>query len=540
MKENGKSLPLKTLLRLNNLLLDVYIEILQRIVFFRFFCRIFARIKSAKKLQLVSFFAENGMEMNLFIGRENELKKLQELERKGTASLVVIRGRRRIGKSRLVEEFAKNKTFLQLAGIPPTEGITAQDQRDIFAQQLEKYTGIKGISSDDWASLFSLIEKFVNNQPTIILFDEISWMGSKDPTFLGKLKNAWDLEFKRNPNLIFILCGSVSSWIHKNILSSTAFFGRVSLSIHLQPLPLNHCYSYLRKKGFKGSVYEAAILLGILGGIPWYLEQVQPTLDAEENIKNMCFKKEGVLVDEFDRIFHDLFEKRTKIYYPIIEALAKKPCDFNELSQILGYAKSGTLTCYLEDLMEAGFLTRSYTWSIKSGKPSSLSQFRLSDNYLRFYLKVIAPNKHKIFRDGFEEVDILSLRGWTSILGSQFENLVLNNRKVIWKALGIKPINIVADNPYFQRQTKIKKGCQIDYLIQTRFNTLFAVEVKFSTHPIGKEVMHEMQQKLDALKLPKSFSVWPVLVHINGVSDQLLDSNYFAEIIDFATLLQSD
>ncbi len=477
------------------------------------------------------------MNNEMFVGREMELKKLSFLQKKKSASLVVLRGRRRIGKSRLIEEFAKGKRFLTFAGIPPTPGINEQSQRDIFAEQLGKQIGLNNIISQDWATLFSLLAKYTDQGSTIILLDEISWMGSKDPSFLGQLKNAWDLEFKKNPNLILILCGSVSTWIEENILSSTAFFGRISLSLKLEELPLNTCYEYLQKKGFLGSIYEIFKILGILGGVPWYLEQIQSGMDSDENIKNLCFQKEGMLFNEFDRIFHDLFEKRSEIYRPIVEALANGSMEFNAICKALDYSKSGTLSNYLDDLIESGFIARDYTWWVKSGKVSKLSQYRLSDNYLRFYLKNIAPNRDRILRDSFQDVDISALPGWATLMGLQFENLALKNRKNIWQCLGIKPANIIADNPYFQKRTSTRKGCQIDYLIQTRFNTLFACEIKFSIHPLKSDVITEVQKKLSQMVLPKRFSCWPILIHVNGVSDSIQDSGYFSEIIDFSTFL---
>ncbi len=477
------------------------------------------------------------MNTGIFVGRERELNMLSALEKKKTASLVVLRGRRRIGKSRLIEEFAKTKKFLSFAGISPVQGITSQSQRDVFSEQLGRQIGLKNIVATDWATLFSLLAKYTENEPVILLLDEISWMGSKDPSFLGKLKNAWDLEFKKNPKLILVLCGSVSTWIEKNILSSTAFFGRVSLSIKLEELSLSACYEYLCKQKFRGSNYEIFKILGVIGGVPWYLEHIQSHQTSDDNIKNLCYQKEGILFNEFNRIFHDLFERRSEIYLPIVEELANGALEFGELCKSLNFAKSGTLSNYLEDLIESGFVTRDFTWSIKSGKTSKFSQYRLSDNYLRFYLKHIASNRDRILRDSFQDVDLSALPGWATSMGLQFENLVLKNRKSVWDYLGIKASNIVADNPYLQKNSSTKKGCQIDYLIQTKFNTLFACEIKFSLHPLKPDIIEEMKQKISRIVLPKRFSCWPVLIHVNGVSDQVLESGYFSEIIDFSELL---
>lgn len=294
----------------------------------------------------------------------------------------MVKGRRRIGKSRLVEEFAKEKHFFVFSGIPPVEGTTEQSQRDVFAKQLGTQIGLPGIQAQDWSDLFGLLARYTLEGQFVILFDEILWTGSKDPTFLGKLKNAWDLEFKKNPQLILILCGSVSTWIEKNIISSTAFFGRISLYLTLEELPLNGCNKLLDHIGFRGSVYEKFKLLSVSGGVPWYIEQIQSNLNADDNIKNLCFLKDGILFKEFDLIFHDLFERRSEIYRPIVEFLAEGSKEFNDISKALKYQKSGALSAYLDDLIQSGFITRDYTWSIKAGKPSRLSHFRLSDNYL--------------------------------------------------------------------------------------------------------------------------------------------------------------
>ncbi len=476
--------------------------------------------------------------MDTFVGRKQELERLSSLFTKKSASLVVVRGRRRIGKSRLIEEFAKGKRFLRFAGIPVMAETTEQSQRDVFAKQLGDQLGLKGIIADDWSTLFSLLAKYTQQGRVVILLDEISWMGSKDFQFLGKLKNAWDFEFKKNPHLILVLCGSVSTWIEKNIISSKAFFGRISLFFKLDELSLNTCHELLLSRGFRRSIYEEFEILAVTGGIPWYLEHVQGALNAEDNIKDLCFQEDGILFNEFDRIFHDLFEKRNEIYRPVVETLANGPMEFQEICKVLRYPVSGTMGEYLNDLILSGFIARDYTWLIQSGKPARLSHFRLSDNYLRFYLKCIAPRRDRILRASFENQMISSLPGWNTLMGLQFENLVLANRKKIWEKLRIHPEDIVADNPYFQRKTAKKKGCQIDYLIQTRYNTLFACEIKFSKNPLKTDIIGEIKTKLGRLVLPRRYSCWPVLIHVNGVSDGVQDGGYFSEIIDFSLCLE--
>lgn len=474
-----------------------------------------------------------------FIGRKEELKILTQLFDKNAASMVVIKGRRGIGKSRLVEEFSKNYTFFQFSGLFPHQETTEQSQRDEFSRQLSVQTGLPEVFADDWSKLFLLLNEKIKHGKIVVLFDEISWMGSKDPDFLGKLKNAWDLYFKKNPKLILVLCGSASAWINKNILSRTEFVGRISYRLTLEELRISEANQFWKGKSDFISVYEKLKILSVTGGIPRYLEEIKPHLSAEENIKQMCFMKGGALVNEFDEIFSDLFSNRSSTYKKIIETLTNGPLEIKNIAEKLDVGQSGYMSECLNNLILSGFVTRDYTWSIVSGEISRLSHFRLSDNYIRFYLKYVMKNKKKIDTHGFALKSLSSLPGWETIMGFQFENIILNNRKSIKDVLNIASEDVVSDNPYFQRPSTKQKGCQIDYLIQTKHQGLYACEIKFSKNEVPFSVIAEMKQKINNLHRPKGFSCRPVLIHVNGVHQDVIDSDYFAYIIDFGKFLEA-
>ncbi|OGO91919.1 MAG: hypothetical protein A3F41_02855 [Coxiella sp. RIFCSPHIGHO2_12_FULL_44_14] len=260
-------------------------------------------------------------------------------------------------------------------------------------------------------------------------------------------------------------------------------------------------------------------------------------MNAEENISALCFKKGGILVDEFEHIFSNIFQRYTPLYREIVKLLVNGPRETTEISYELQVAITGLLSEYLEELSLCGFIKRDFTWNIKTGQDSRLSHYRLSDNYLRFYLCYIKKYKSKIDRGNFEFTSIAALPEWGSIFGLQFENLILNNRRVIQELLNIKSEDIISDNPFFQRHAAKQLGCQIDYMVQTKFNTLYVCEIKFSKNLIGIDIIKEMQQKIDLLKRPKGFSCRPVLIHVNGITDDLLESDYFAAIIDFSQFL---
>ena len=416
---------------------------------------------------------------------------------------------------------------------------SAQDQRNEFARQLSEQFELPEFRVDDWAKLFSLLAREVRQDKVIILFNEISWMADKDATFLSKLKSAWDLHYSKNSNLTLVLCGSVSTWIQENIVGSTAFMGRPSLELHLEELPIETCIEFWGDNQERISAYEKLKVLGVVGGVPRYLELIDPGKTAEQNIRNMCFVKDAILANEFNRIFSDVFGRRSGIYLEIVRTLLNQSLTMEEITSQMSRKKGGDMSKYLNDLVLAGFLRRDYAWDLKTGKVSKLSKYRLSDNYLRFYLKYIEPNIAKIEKNIFEEMSVTSLPGWDSMMGLQFENLIYNNERLIFSEVGVKISEIIFANPYFQTPTKERKGCQIDYMLQSKYNNIYIFEIKFSKNKIGVSVIEEVKEKLQRLKLPRNFSYRPVLIHVNGVTQDLLDAQYFSKVIDFSKFLVS-
>ena len=242
----------------------------------------------------------------------------------------------------------------------------------------------------------------------------------------------------------------------------------------------------------------------------------------------------------FEYIFSDIFSGRSAIYKNIISKLVTGPLITDDIAKKVGLTRTGTFDGYLTDLVLSGFITRDYTWHLKTGKISKLSRYRLKDNYLRFYLKYILPNQAKIEKNQYQDVALTLFPGWETIMGLQFENLVVNNHAAIMRSLGIQPEEVLADNPFFQPPTTRQPGCQIDYLIQTRFDTLYVCEIKFSRNPIGTQIITDMQEKINRLKAPKHLSRRAVLIHVNGVTDDLLEMQYFSKIIDFGQLLDQN
>ena len=476
--------------------------------------------------------------MKMFVGREKELSQLKNRMTKRSASFVVIRGRRRIGKSRLMAEFSKefSKKYL-FTGLPPRKNQTAQKQREEFVRQMQKQ-GLPAMKGEDWGDIFWALGQFCEKDPTLIVLDEISWMGSKDKDFLGKLKIAWDEYFEKNPKLILIVASSISSWIDRNILKNTGFFGRVDLTLTLKELSIKNCVKFWGKRGKSVTAYEKLKLLAVTGGVPKYLDAIDPKKTAEENIQELCYKDSGLLFNEFDNIFHDLFSKRGRLYKKIVELLAERhSLNQEEICRGLNRQRGRAISEYLDDLVTAGFLKDDHSWDFRTCKISPLRKYRLSDNYLRFYLKFIHPRREEVLSGKFEQGSLFSHMNWESIMGLQFENLVVHNRDSLLNALHIMREDYIFDGPYFQTKTKNKDGCQIDYLIQAK-GTLHVCEVKFSKNPVGTQVIEEVQKKIEALVIPKYVSYRPVLIHVGGVTEEVIYRDYFSKIIDWTEFLK--
>jgi len=476
--------------------------------------------------------------MTEFVGRKEELLKLKDLSQKRQANIVVIKGRRRIGKSRLIAEFAKDKpVFLHFTGLAPESGMTDQTQRDAFARQLSKQMKLLPMTFLDWTDAFDHVSSHITKEPTVILMDEISWMGSHDPAFISKLKAWWDLDIQNRPNITLIFCGSVSTWIEGNILKSTSFFGRISLVIELEPLSLSESAMLLKKCGVKGSDFEIYKILAITGGVPWYLEQFLPQYTADQNIQRLCFEKEGLLTVEFDNIFHDLFSHRGTIYKNIMFYLREGTKSLNQIRDELNYPRSGTLSKLMEHLIISGFVTRHAQWSLKTGYERRQSLYRINDPYIRFFLKYIEPNLSKITKGAYRNVNVSQLPGYDTMMGFQIECLFLQNRLNMLRSMGIDPADCVYDNPYFQTNSSRHKGCQIDYLVQTRTNNLFVCEIKFRRKELGSEIITEVQGKINKLSIPRGYASVPILFHLGGVSDKVIDQRYFYRIIDLGDFI---
>jgi AAA+ ATPase superfamily predicted ATPase len=471
----------------------------------------------------------------MFIGRAYEMKVLNEFKQRAIAGLAVVYGRRRVGKSTLIEHFARNSRFLEFYGLSPRTCSTNAEQLAHFGRQIGEKFNLPAMHFDNWFNAFNTLAGLTVKGEYIILLDEISWMANYDRDLPGVLKGIWDTKFKKNKNLLLFLCGSVSSWIEENILKDKAYVGRVSLQLKLEEMPLTDANEFW--KGNKNiSSAEKFKLLCVTGGIPRYLEEIDIKQPAEQNIKRLCYEPQGLLFNEFDTIFQDIFGKANEKHRAIVKALVNGSLEQQELSEKLGIPQSGAFTNQLEALISAGFIKRDFVWNLNSEK-TAISKYRLRDNYLRFYLKYIEPKRPLIEENLYSDAHLENLPQWNTIMGLQFENLVLNNLPGLISRFNIAPETIISAAPYYQAKTTRQEAAQVDLLIHTTY-TVYVCEIRFRKH-VGSSVIEEMIEKIKRLKIPTHLSVRPVLIYQGELSETVTRANYFAHLLSFSDLLAS-
>ena len=474
-----------------------------------------------------------------FIGRENQLAKLNALWRKRSASFAVVSGRRRIGKSTLVEEFARRSRcrFVEIAGLPPAKGMTNQAQIDNFCERLSAVTKMPEAKADCWAKAFDALDAAIDTRErTIVFLDEISWMGKYDPAFAGVLKSAWDTRLSRKPKLVFVVAGSVSAWIQENIQHAKGYVGRISLDLTLTDLSMRECLGFWGRKADRTSTREILDILSVTGGVPKYLAEIDTGLSADENVRRLCFDPDGYLYGDFNRIFDDVFDSTVASKRKIVAALADGAASASELAVKFGSDPNGPFSSDLKELAAAGFVAACEGINPKTGRAVREVRYRIRDNYTRFYLKYVMPKRAAIEAGAFRFAPLDRLPGWNSVMGLQFESLILNNFASLAPEIGLVGKSVDSVAPYFKRGTKGGDGLQIDILVQLP-KCVYVVEAR-RRNEIGTETEDEVQRKIDCLAVPKGKSVKTVLVYDGTLAPELEEDGFFDFLIPADRLMR--
>jgi AAA+ ATPase superfamily predicted ATPase len=321
----------------------------------------------------------------MLVGREEELSTLTLLEKSKKAEMLVLYGRRRVGKSALVQHFCGGKRALLFEAI---EGASTKVQIDHFTEQLRaqiKDPLLEGVRFADWNAVFGYITHYLQRQDkkVVLFFDEFQWQAAGHTKLVGLLKYVWDNHWKKHAPLL-ILCGSIGSFMVRNVLRSKALYGRVTAEMHLRGLSLSGVRAILRNMRSNDEVLRYLL---VFGGIPKYLEEIDLRKSFAQNMNRLCFSRDGVMVSEIDRIFASQF-REAATYKRIVGELLAGPMRLKDIADALGMHSSGGLKEYLNNLILADMIDVSVP--LGRSENSKNRCYRVSDEFLCFYSKFMA------------------------------------------------------------------------------------------------------------------------------------------------------
>lgn len=257
-----------------------------------------------------------------------------------------MKGRRRVGNSRLVDEFGRRHpemSFHRLTGLPPPELSKAAELQQAAGQVSQAFK-IPRLKVEDWDELLGCLADQLADGHAMLVLDEINWLGRSDPLFSTRLWALWETKLSHIENFLLILCGSLAGWIDDTFTSNTGYLGRISLNMTLDELPIRDALKLWGTRRSRLSLQEQLQLLLVTAGVPGYLQHIDPRQSAEHNIKDLCFSSNGLLFLEYDPLLNDLFQQSNPIVREILAAVADAPLTLDELATALGIEASGVLS----------------------------------------------------------------------------------------------------------------------------------------------------------------------------------------------------
>lgn len=429
------------------------------------------------------------------VGRDTEKKILQDALLSKEAELIVVYGRRRVGKTFLIRRVYEGKILFEISGIHQAK---LGEQLENFSLCLQKASGspLPHAMPTNWLWAFAMLQQYLetktNKEKVVLFFDEFPWLHGQKSGFLQAFEHFWNTWASRQANLVVVICGSAASWMINNIIHNKGgLHNRISRRIRLLPFNLSETESYLKSRGVNLDRYQVLQLYMSMGGIPQYLKGVQPGESAAQAIDQLCFVKDGPLKTEFKDLYRSLFDN-AQHHETVVRALSKKRQGLtrNEIIETCALSSGGTTTRLLLELEESGFIT-SYIPFDKTVKDSI---YKLSDEYSLFYLKYLENAKAT---GAGTWLRLSSSASYTSWGGFAFEAICQKHVVQLKKALEIAGV-LVETSVWRHVPKKGEQGAQIDLLLDRQDRCINVCEIKFSTSEfvIDKKYAAELENKL--------------------------------------------
>ena len=431
--------------------------------------------------------------MEKLIGRERECEELEWALKSQRSELVVLYGRRRVGKTFLVRRFFGDTYSFHYVGAHKQK---KEVQLQNFKEALERFSGNQDIPEfGNWHEAFQQLAEYLGNSADkrkILFFDEMPWMDTKGSEFVDELEYFWANWVQNRDDIVFIACGSATSWMKEKLEENQGgLHNRITHLIYLRPFYLNECKVYLEEHGFEWSDYQILQCYMIFGGVPYYLSLLRPYLSLSENVDTLIFRRGGDLSDEFKELYSALFSKADR-YITIVKLLSKKREGFtrSEIELSTGFSGGG-LTKMLDNLERCDFIV-SYA---QFGHKTKMTLYRLSDFYTLFYFRYVEDNRSRDEQYWQHHHTDRSVESWE---GFTFEEICLRHLSHIKYGLGISGIATESSSwRYVPKKEDSRSGAQVDLVIKRADRIIHLVEMKFSeaSYNVTKEYEDKLQQR---------------------------------------------
>ena len=385
----------------------------------------------------------------------------------------------------------------------------------------------------NWFAAFQLLQGYLEKRKgrkKVVFFDELPWIDTPQSDFISGLEHFWNAWASARKDIILVVCGSAASWmINKLINNKGGLHNRVTRRIKLMPFTLFETEEYFKIKKISLDRYQIAQLYLVMGGIPFYLNEIMPGKSAAQVIDHLCFTEGGILRTEYNNLYHSLFNSAER-HMAIVEALSGKNIGLTreELIKASGLPNGGNTTKAINELTESGFISKTYPF----GQKKKNLLYRLIDNYSLFYLKFVRDGRAAGEGSWLSRIDHPSWRAWS---GYAFENICFTHIIQIKKALGIS--GVYAEISSWKNK---ELGVQIDLIIERRDHVISLSEIKFSRDPyvISKSYKSELEKKISAFRTMTKTrkAVFLTLITTFGLSENVHSLGFVQNTVDLDDL----
>ena len=407
-----------------------------------------------------------------FIGRQEEIRLLQKLQKTGKPEFIAVYGRRRVGKTYLIQQFFENKFAFSATGI--IEG-KREDQLFAFTSALV-VAGYQGKTPKNWLEAFEMLKTTLEQQNhkgrCVIYIDEFPCFDTPKSGFVKALGHFWNTWASLRKNVILIVCGSATSWMVDNIIDNHGgLHDRITHSIYLRQFNLGETETYLKSRGILWPRQMIVETYMMLGGIPYYLSLLDNQESLAQNIDRLYFRKNAELSQEYSRLYASLF-KSSEPYLRIVEVLGKNKQGMtrSELEEALKTPSSGSLTKQLDNLVHCDLIRR-YISKV-NGKPKVKdAYYQLVDFFSLFHLTFSKKNTTEDYWEQHLNTPVSNT--W---LGLAFERICVAHQYQIRHALGLDRIAV----EFYSWRNNTMPRSQIDLIIERADHLINLCEIKYT------------------------------------------------------------